>query len=505
MHNILIVDDEDRDIKMLAMLLEHNFSEEYQVFFATSALEAFSEIKEYSPTLMFVDIKMPRMNGIELLNLIRGNKSIKNIYPVVVSAYNEFDYAKGAMLANAKDYLLKPVRANDIRATLEKYFAWYYRMIQQKKKRESLTKQINNLSYMLEKDIISAVIYNQEYLEQVSDYLNMSSIAYNWGTCFVLSVGQTQEMIEYAKLAGVRSSITQLVAKNQIQSISAFLQENIVFFLFSRSDHKQQFLQRINDVILQINNTIFTKLDLSPRLEVGEPFASNEGMQYSYRVCMSKLLNGSVPAQLKLTSPTDAQHIVQNIRTHKYHEANALMNQKIDTMLDTSPEQMPEQSSVLLSEIENMLFGKTNRSKEDYLAIILQGDNRRRTVFELLCEIEDAYSRLRENRQQKLVSQMRQFIDEKYNKQLSLTGLSQKFNLNSYYISKLFKEYTNQTFVEYLTWVRVTKAVQLIAEKRYSFKEIANMVGYNDPSYFSKVFKKITGKSPREYCDEALN
>ena len=61
-----------------------------------------------------------------------------------------------------------------------------------KKKRESLTKQINNLSYMLEKDIISAVIYNQEYLEQVSDYLNMSSIAYNWGTCFVLSVGQTQ-------------------------------------------------------------------------------------------------------------------------------------------------------------------------------------------------------------------------------------------------------------------------------------------------------------------------
>ena len=88
---------------------------------------------------------------------------------------------------------------------------------------------------------------------------------------------------------------------------------------------------------------------------------------------------------------------------------------------------------------------------------------------------------------------------------LSLTGLSQKFNLNSYYISKLFKEYTNQTFVEYLTWVRVTKAVQLIAEKRYSFKEIANMVGYNDPSYFSKVFKKITGKNPREYCDEALN
>ena len=77
--------------------------------------------------------------------------------------------------------------------------------------------------------------------------------------------------------------------------------------------------------------------------------------------------------------------------------------------------------------------------------------------------------------------------------------------MNSYYISKLFKEYTNQTFVEYLTWVRVTKAVQLIAEKRYSFKEIANMVGYNDPSFSSKVSKKITGKSPREYCDEALN
>lgn len=502
MHNILIVDDEERDIKMLAMLLEHNFSEEYQLFFATSALEAFTEIKEYSPTLMFVDIKMPRMNGIELLNLIHTNKNIKNIYPVVVSAYNEFDYAKGAMLANAKDYLLKPVRANDIRATLEKYFTWYYRMIQQKKKRESLANRINNLSYMLEKDIISAVIYNQDYREQVSDYLNMTSIAYNWGTCLVLSVGQDQETIEYAKWAGVRSSITQLAAKHQMQSISAFLQDNIVFFLFSRSDHKQQFLQRVNDCILQINNTIFTQLDLTPRLEVGDPFASNEGMQYSYRVCMSKLLNSVVPAQLKSTGQTAAQHIAQNIRTHKYHEANALLNRRIDVMVDLPLEQMAEESANLLSEVENMLFGKAIKAKEDYFQAIQQGDNPRRVVFEQLCEIEDAYSRLREGRQQKLVAEMRQFIDEKYNKQLSLTGLSQKFNLNSYYISKLFKEYTNQSFIEYLTYVRVSKAVQLIAENRYSFKEIADMVGYNDPSYFSKVFKKITGKSPREYCDE---
>ena len=110
-----------------------------------------------------------------------------------------------------------------------------------------------------------------------------------------------------------------------------------------------------------------------------------------------------------------------------------------------------------------------------------------------------------ESRQQRLVTEMRRFIDEKYDKQLSLTGLSQKFNLNSYYISKLFKEYTNQTFVEYLTQIRVSKAAQLIEQGGHSFKEISEMVGYNDPSYFSKVFKKITGKSPREYCETAAH
>ena len=501
MHKILIVDDEERDIKMLAMLLEHNFSEEYQMLFAASALEAFSEIKEFSPTLIFVDIKMPGMNGLELLNLIKTNR---DIYPVVVSAYSDFEYTRGALLANAQDYLLKPVHTADIRTTLDKYFVWYYQQAQQKKKQESLSRQIDDLTYMLEKDIVSAVIYNQDYRSKVTDYLNMASIAYNWGTCLVVSIGQENTVNGYTTLAGLRSDIRSVIESYKMQSISAFLQDNIIFYLFSRTNDKQNFQQSISACTLQISGNILSSLDPVPHMAVAEPFASDEGMQYAYRVCMSKLMRSVIPAHLEPTRQSNTgQHVAQNIRAHKYHEANALLNRKLEELEGGSREALNERAGAILCEVDTLLFGRPEKSAEDYAALIQTSSAPRRTAFELLCTLEDSYNRMSESRQQRLVTEMRRFIDEKYDKQLSLTGLSQKFNLNSYYISKLFKEYTNQTFVEYLTQIRVSKAAQLIEQGGYSFKEISEMVGYNDPRYFSKVFKKITGKSPREYCETA--
>ena len=91
------------------------------------------------------------------------------------------------------------------------------------------------------------------------------------------------------------------------------------------------------------------------------------------------------------------------------------------------------------------------------------------------------------------------WIEENYSKNVSLDDVSRILNISPYYFSKLFKEDTGEGFVEYVTRIRIDKAKELLSESEYSMKEICSMVGYSDPNYFSRIFRKTVGISPTEY------
>ena len=99
----------------------------------------------------------------------------------------------------------------------------------------------------------------------------------------------------------------------------------------------------------------------------------------------------------------------------------------------------------------------------------------------------------------RLVAQAQVYIQENYQKDLSLDEVSRRMDLSPYYFSKLFKEETGNNFVEYVTDLRMQKAKELLAEDGKSMKEICISVGYGDPNYFSRIFKKNTGVTPTEY------
>lgn len=91
------------------------------------------------------------------------------------------------------------------------------------------------------------------------------------------------------------------------------------------------------------------------------------------------------------------------------------------------------------------------------------------------------------------------YIRKNYSKDISLDEVSQEVNISPYYFSKIFKEEVGEGFVEYLTGLRMEKARELLTTTEYSMKEICSMVGYADPNYFSRIFKKNTGVTPTEY------
>ena len=95
------------------------------------------------------------------------------------------------------------------------------------------------------------------------------------------------------------------------------------------------------------------------------------------------------------------------------------------------------------------------------------------------------------------------FIDANYNRQIQLPDAAGAANVSGAYLSRLFGEHMGSSFVDYLTVLRIENAEKLIRERRISIKEVAYEVGYQDPNYFSKIFRKITGISPSMYAERS--
>ena len=105
----------------------------------------------------------------------------------------------------------------------------------------------------------------------------------------------------------------------------------------------------------------------------------------------------------------------------------------------------------------------------------------------------------KEKESESVVARAKAYIDQNYQKDISLDEVSRMVDISPYYFSKLFKQEQGENFIEYLTRTRMQKARQLLKDQKYSIKEICAMCGYSDPNYFSRIFKKYEGVTPSEY------
>jgi two-component system response regulator YesN len=137
--------------------------------------------------------------------------------------------------------------------------------------------------------------------------------------------------------------------------------------------------------------------------------------------------------------------------------------------------------STIISEIEKER--KTN------------GNSRNDTVEMANRAADDSYM----PRKNDVIEEIKQYIMDNFDKKISLADLSNHFYMNLYYLSQLFKEKTGQTYLEYLTQLRIERARQLLERGDFKVYEICQMVGYSDTTHFSRLFEKMVGCKPSEY------
>jgi two-component system response regulator YesN len=105
----------------------------------------------------------------------------------------------------------------------------------------------------------------------------------------------------------------------------------------------------------------------------------------------------------------------------------------------------------------------------------------------------------KKERSTSVIEKAKAYIISNFNKQISLDDVSREVNISPYYFSKIFKEETGENFIDYLTNIRIDKAKELLANSDLSMKEICGKVGYSDPNYFSRSFKKNVGVTPTDF------
>lgn len=103
------------------------------------------------------------------------------------------------------------------------------------------------------------------------------------------------------------------------------------------------------------------------------------------------------------------------------------------------------------------------------------------------------------NRNEKHIDEMKEYIFENYTKKINIEDVSKHVGLNPDYLGKLFKKVEGYTFTDYIIHLRMEKAKELLGNRQLTIKEISYMVGYSDPNYFSRAFKKYVGVSPNRY------
>jgi two-component system response regulator YesN len=141
-------------------------------------------------------------------------------------------------------------------------------------------------------------------------------------------------------------------------------------------------------------------------------------------------------------------------------------------------------------------------SREEYLPTLLKLESLEELRTWFVDKLSDACRKIVvkiEEQSIGVVSQAKRYIDTHYTKDISLDDVSREVDISPYYFSKIFKDETGENFIEYVTNIRIEKAKELLEDSDYSMKEICCMIGYSDPNYFSRAFKKNVGVTPTEF------
>lgn len=525
----MIADDEGIVIDALKFIIEKNFGTSCMVESAKSGRDVIELAERFRPDIAFMDIQMPGINGIEAMKEIRRENA--NTIFIVVSAYDKFDYAKEAINLGVLEYVNKPIEQTHIVELLKRSMKMVDEEREKRSKDLAIREKLEIVVPFIENGFIYSVLFQENYAEDIENFKRLLGIEQEIGFMMVLECGEAAQNGHFTNPIGTSVRVQSIypdlraIIKDYYPdaAVGSMMANKIIIFIpASIPEPEAEYEARIAliDRTREMVRKLRKKVDVYFRVGIGYPTKLEE-IEESYKEALKSLkyAQGSVVhvKDLSLTTEYEDNYPIENERrlfekveegdvNAAYIEARNFFSWMVehyagydmDIRLKTMEFVLWAEKIAYLS--GGMLYRFTAR--HEYLDTINNIKDYEELRVWFLDKIAEACRNIAGKKQESsmsIVQMAKEYIKENFAKDISLDEVSREVNISPYYFSKVFKEEAGINFIDYLTEIRMEQAKKLLQQKNLSMKEICVAVGYGDPNYFSRTFKKNVGVTPTEY------
>ena len=488
---------------------------------AKDGIDALELIKKSPPDVVLTDNKMPRMDGMSLA------KELKNGYPdikvVILSAYDDFIYAQEAIKYGVKAYLLKPLKENEIKEVFEGLRSELY--AEQHHKDTSYFQRQYVLRNLISGTDIAHISKTQIVSAGFSDN--------NSKRIVICSLGIKSNTDKYDDTKDILYNLALEYSGINKLPIIMHMNQLVLFFSSVCSNDRDKMIHSLNEFRAFIVDSILKKGGTKPRLVfgVGNQYRDNALIQQSYQEALYAfnykffkpeddiIFYNDISRNLKDSydekkSASLMQTIVDKLLSHKtadlkysIHEFFELINANTCTNIDEIKLKCVE----LIFFIDIKLKEKNPEisffDKKDLIGKINSAESnealKNRFEQDLIKTSENIIHKNIDNTSF-IVKQAKDYVHKNISEKITLDEAAGICYINPSYLSYCFKKTTGENFIDYVYKVRIEKAKDLLLYSDKMIRDIADIVGINDYSYFCKIFKKHEGITPLKYRSKLL-
>ncbi len=493
-------------------------------------------IQKTKPDVLLTDIKMPFMDGLSLSKLV--HQEFPEMKIIIISGYDDFEYARGAILVGAEQYLLKPIT----RAALQKALAELKTKIEtereQKNYQEKFQSEAREYEQFSRTDFFVKVFEGRMPVQDMYEEAAKLSLKIN-APCYNILLFSLQEK----RTAEDRGTESEGFARKREELLHYFIRypENLVFrwnvntygvLIKGSAAQMQELGARCLENVDRICHPAEDLLDWYVAL--GEPVErlsllaecySKANHLFAYRFLRPQLHVFTVETMGRIVPEKEEGGSIRDIDPAKM-EAELIRDFLLQGARDEVADFVENYLLAVGEALQSAMFRNyltlhvyfaavsyvesLGCGREELLRLLNDGGLTPEGQYDVdalpdyLCGLIERAMELRDresdNQSKHILKKALTYIEENYSQEsLSLNSVAGEVNVSANYFSAIFSRAMQVTFVEYVTGKRMDKAKRLLRQTQMHTGEIAMEVGYKDPHYFSFVFKKTQGCTPREY------
>ncbi len=521
MLRVVPADDENKIILLLQKLIDWDRLGYEIVGTANDGLRALELVREKQPHLLITDIRMPGCSGIELIRQARELQP--ELHFVIISGYRKFEYAQSAVKYGVEDYLLKPLKKEELTGILLR--------LSDKLGREAALefrlKKSGERQQALLMDALRTAADRQQPFQDADQIFAGYGIRFGQGVCFAglvrvdaAQAARHQDGYQLLLRHALEIVRRETAALTGVCAIASW-REGIAVLLHMETYQALEVKRCFTKIRKEIEQQdMFWNIRCTICLGGRKPCVqqAGESMREALWLCRDRLCRGCSCRDAEAeTLDLDRRYSMETARKKRLQAAAECLD---DARLQ---EELEESFRAVLADRE-----LNGQMLEDWffqaLAETLYGmrqngaaeepfEERMKERFWLCADADEVLELLRQGaggelrrlrderslRELRPITEAKRYMQQHYQETLRLEDVSSAVGFNATYFSTLFKRETGQNFTDYLTELRIGKAKELLCADMLSVQDVAGQVGYQDLKYFSRLFKKMTGVSPSDY------